>query len=416
MVTPAELVERILAKRHRFPGWVNRSIDHVVDHPPGFLWRRLSPFARRADPGEIPPPPQVPTDVRERIVVAPVNYSGQGALWARALERDRPETWAYAYAMAVPGGFAFPIDTEIPQHVHASSFEWQQAQLHAIEQCTHVLVEAEWPILGRRFSDFEAEALELRARGLDVAFLAHGTDIRVPSLHVPTTKWSVFQDRDAYWGRQETVATRNLAALRRLGGPFFVSTPDLKHFLPEAEWCPVVVSPEKWASKSAAGERKIPIVAHVPSHAKAKGTDLIEPVLFRLQEEGLIEYRQIRGVPAAEMPSVYGAADIVLDQFRVGSYGVTACEAMASGRVVLGHVSDEVRRWVAQATGEILPIVEADPDTLEVELRRLLTDRDEMRRIGADGSLFVRSVHDGRMSAEVLGRFWLDVEKNVNDV
>ncbi|GAA1780621.1 glycosyltransferase family protein [Leucobacter iarius] len=410
MPSPAEIVARVLARRHRFPGWVNRAIDGVVDHPPTFLLRWLSPASRSAAPGEIPAPPQVPENQAERVVIGPVNYSGQGLLWARALQRARPQNWSYDFAIEVPGGFAFDTDTEVPLHVHASSRAWQDAQLAAIERCTHVLVEAERPLLGRRFADFEAEARELRARGLSVAFLAHGTDIRVPSLHVPTTHWSVFQDTDAYWGRQETLATRNLAALRRLGGPFFVSTPDLKYFLPEAEWCPVVVDPEKWAGESVAGDREVPVVAHVPSQAKTKGTDLVEPVLFALQEEGLIEYRPVRGVPSARMPEVYGAADIVLDQFRLGSYGVTACEAMSSGRVVLGHVSPEVREWVRSATGEELPIVEADPDTVETELRALLADRAEMRRIGAAGAEFVRAVHDGRMSAAVLGAHWLDVE------
>ncbi len=95
-----------------------------------------------------------------------------------------------------------------------------------------------------------------------------------------------------------------------------------------------------------------------------KGTQLIAPVLERLAERGTIDFRYVEGVAAADMPALYGEADIVLDQFRIGSYGVAACEAMAAGRVVVGHVSPAVRSHVLRATGLELPIVEATPDSL----------------------------------------------------
>ena len=70
----------------------------------------------------------------------------------------------------------------------------------------------------------------------------------------------------------------------------------------------------------------------------------------------MIEYRQIVGVPHAEMPEFYAGADIVLDQFTLGSYGVAACEAMASGRLVMGHVDEPARAEVRDRTGLDLPV------------------------------------------------------------
>src|SRR5690625_3937091 len=105
---------RVLAHRAKFPAWVNRMIDAVVDHPPKFLWKRLSPFAREALPHEIPAAPEVPLDRDERIIIGPLNYSAQGYQWARALERARPEAWVHNFSLEVPGGFSFPTDTEVP--------------------------------------------------------------------------------------------------------------------------------------------------------------------------------------------------------------------------------------------------------------------------------------------------------------
>lgn len=402
------LSAKILSKRGHFPDWVNRSLDFVVDHPPKFLWKRLSPFAVEVLPGDVPPPPVVPLEAKERIIIGPVNYSGQGTLWARAIEKARPGSWVHCFAISVPGGFAFPTDTEVPMHVHATSSEWQDAQLTALTQTTHVLVEAERPLLGRRFKTFEIEARELRSSGVHVAFLAHGTDVRLPSLNKSETPWSVYHDSDVYGLRDETLAQRNIDALRRLGGPIFVSTPDLLSYLPEAHWCPVVVDVKRWQATSIAGERQKPVVVHAPSVSKAKGTDLVEPALRDMHSAGLIEYRQIRGIPAEKMPDVYGDADIMLDQFRVGSYGVAACESMSSGRVVLGHVTEKVRETVRQATGMELPIVEATPDTLTEVIQRLVNDRAAMREIGESGKRFARTVHDGTLSAKVLSDNWLD--------
>lgn len=401
-------ISEALARRSKFPRWLNRAIDSSVDNMPDFLWNRLSPHARQAHPDEIPAAFSAPSIATERIAIGPVNYSGQGYAWARQLERERPGTWAHAYAVNVPKGFAFDIDNEVPEHVYASSKQWQDAQLAALSSCTHALVEAERPLLGRRFASFEQEAEELRARGLSLAFLAHGTDIRVPSEHLALTPWSVFADPDFYSGREEAVAVRNREALRRLGEPVFVSTPDLLVHLPEAAWCPVVVDPERWSLSPIRECGGKLVVAHVPSNAKLKGTDLIEPMLHRLAAEGVIEYRPVRGVNASDMPAVYGSADVVLDQFRVGSYGVAACEAMATGRVVVGHLTDVVREAVREATGVACPIVEATPDTLEAVLRELAEEPERRVRIGEAGKAFVEQVHDGRMSAAVLGRHWLD--------
>jgi len=136
-----------------------------------------------------------------------------------------------------------------------------------------------------------------------------------------------------------------------------------------------------------------------------KGSDLVDPVLRRLDAEGLVSYRRVEGVPFAQMGDVYRDADIVLDQFRIGDYGVAACEAMAAGRLVIAHVSDHSREHVRAATGLELPIVESLAGELDVVIRRLLTERKSYQDVAARGVAFVEAVHSGRRSAEVLAPF-----------
>jgi hypothetical protein len=74
---------------------------------------------------------------------------------------------------------------------------------------------------------------------------------------------------------------------------------------------------------------------------------------------------------------------------------------------VIAHVSDQVREHVRTATGRVLPILQATPDTVELLIRDIVRDPAGYRERAADGADFVRAVHDGRRSAEVLRPFLL---------
>ena len=356
--------------------------------------------------GELPSRPPV-KDTPVRLLIGPANFAGQGWQWARAVERDLRGVSAQAYAF-VKGVLDFPVDYSVPMEVYTKSREWQEEQeRHVLASYTHVLVEAGRPILGRRFgATCDGELPVLRAGGLEVGFIAHGSDVRIPSRHVQDNEWSPFVDSS--WEVVPVLehnASRNVEMLTGYDGYLFVSTPDLHDYLPHAAWCPVIVDPRAWATEKGVMERRVPIVVHAPSNDRIKGSDLVDPIVQGLADRGIVEYRRIVRVPPEKMPAVYRDADIVLDQFRVGSYGVAACEGMAAGRIVIGHVTPSVRRTVWEFTGLDLPIVEATPNTLEEVMLGLLEGRADAARTGLVGPAFVAEVHSGRRSAHVLAPF-----------
>lgn len=394
--------------RNRLPSWINRLIDLVADAPMSPLGRLAARrLGRPAPPGSVPATSfdEKPT----RLLIAPVNYAGQAFAWARALESADAGISARNMAFDVPGGFAFEADLLVPVGTYHNDPDWQRRQFEAATSATHVLIEAEEPPFGRLMGrSVEAQAQALLERGIDVAYLAHGTDARLPSRHMREHPLSYYDDPAVYVPRAEQLAARNIALLERSGRPVFVSTPDLRSDLPDAFWCPVVVDPRRWAA-DAREERPAgaPLrVAHAPSVAAYKGTPLIMPMLEQLQAEGQIELDLIQGVPSAEMPARFAQADVVLDQFRTGSYGVAACEAMAAGCVVVGQVFERVRADILAATGLQLPVIEASVGTLESVLRRLIAAPD-LSRERARSVEFVSAVHDGRYSARVLQQHWV---------
>jgi hypothetical protein len=120
-----------------------------------------------------------------------------------------------------------------------------------------------------------------------------------------------------------------------------------------------------------------------------------------LAERGLIEYRRIPRVLPQDMPIHIADADIVIDQLLIGDYGALACQAMAAGRCVVGHVSAGVRSQLPHP----LPIVEARGRELRAVLERLVEDREEGQRAARAGIGYARTFHDGTYSAMQLAPF-----------
>lgn len=397
--------EWLMRRRSSLPGWVNRTMESVARNPDGLLGRLAGRLLR----GEDPSPTTVP-DSPLRLYIAPTNYSGQGYAWARAVEREEPDIGARNLAVELPGGYGFAADTRVSIATVNSSAAWSEAEWNAARRFTHVLIEAERSIFGRRFDrDLRTEIAALEAEGVSVAYLCHGTDIRDPEAHAQRTPWSLYPEDPRTAILQED-ARKNMQLLQDVRRPTFVSTADLIDDVPWAVWCPVVVDATPFAIAASATpfQRPMMTVMHVPSAPMQKGTHLIQPAMDKLlASRADVEYRMTLSVPSAQMPSIYASSDIVLDQFRAGSYGVAACEAMAAGRVVVGHILPSVRDRVQERFGVDLPIVEATPDTLHDVLVELADDREWARSIASAGPAFVAQVHGGRASARELVDGWI---------
>jgi hypothetical protein len=242
-------------------------------------------------PDDLPRRPAVPRTAA-RLLVGPANFAGQGWAWARAAERHLDGVGAQVLAVRNER-----IDYDADYSVSRETFtspRWQRQQReHVTRSYTHVLIEAARPVLGARspYGDRCTGDLPiLRDAGLRVAMLAHGSDVRVPTDHLERYPWSPFADLPV---AQRKTLEYNARANRELmlehDGPVYVSTPDLLDDLPDAAWLPVVVDLSRWRTHRGVMERERPVVVHAPSNSSMKGSDLIDPVVQRLADQGVVD-------------------------------------------------------------------------------------------------------------------------------
>lgn len=368
----------------------------------------LADASVRADvlPPARPSPSSTPARAT-RVGIGPANMAGQAWQWAKALEKNASGVTTEVIMVDRNSRLIFPADELVPVSTYAGDPAWaDRMRERVLETWTHVLLEAGRPVLGLRHGrTFLGDAHVLERAGLTVGVVLHGSEVRDPRSHAARHPWSPFREAGAPWVVNLQAAVDTLRPdLEAFDGPRFVATPDLLFDVPDAIWLPVVVDSAVWRWAPRRTGSRVPVVAHVPSRASVKGSDFVDTAVRELVAAGQIEYLRLEGVVPAQMPETLAGADIVLDQFALGSYGVLACEAMASGAPVIGHVTPEVRAMVHDQTGVEVPIIEADPSSLTDVLRGLLEEPAKLERAARAGREFVERVHNGEWSAKVLVR------------
>lgn len=341
---------------------------------------------------------------RPRLRIGTANTGGQPLLWATSLMREHPEAMAESSWIYRDGPLKFPVDETITYQQWVAPW-WQRTLMRKLEnRVTHVLTESARATVGAQFGKFFYEELDYFAnKGITLGLVFHGSDIRNPRRHTELEPDSPFADPDdeltAVLQKQVDAITPHVRAFH---GPVFVTTNDLLDYLPDATWLPIVVDTEFWTSDLVplSGDAA-PVVFHVPSKGSMKGSDDVDVVCERLQAEGLIRYLRDGELTREQMRDRMMSADIVIDQLRLGDYGITAVEAMSGGKVVIGHVADRVRDRIPGG----VPIVEATNATLEDVLRGLLADPARAAELSAEGRAYTARWHDGTRSAEVLAEF-----------
>lgn len=347
----------------------------------------------------------------ERLAIGPANYAGQAFTWAEAVQQHLGiPSVSFATNQGVPwrrtaANHRFDVHHRLPHHRLSTSWGKAFRMARILRDVTHLAADGFLSLYGRHDrADLEAELRRVRRRGIEVALIAHGSDIRDPDAHMARHPFSFYRCASPEWVdalRQRSRHNRALA--RSLDVPLFVSTPDLLLDVPHATWLPLCVDPERWTVAPLAYTGQMPTVLFLPSRRRPpiKGTEVIDPVLRRLADQRKIRYLAPQSVSHTAMPALVRQADVVIDQILTGSYGVAAVEGMAAGRLVIGFVEALTRTCVPEAP----PMVDAPPDCFEDVVEDVVQHPRRYVQQAMDGPSFVRRWHNGAASAAALRTF-----------
>ena len=108
--------------------------------------------------------------------------------------------------------------------------------------------------------------------------------------------------------------------------------------------------------------------------------------------------RWLAPLPKLRLIEAYRGADVVLDQFVLGTFGAIAPEAMACGCPVVMAFDPKVHEWCFPEPPPVVPARE--PEEIAGALTRLLGDVEERERVGAASRRWVEEHHGWQLVTE----------------
>jgi len=249
----------------------------------------------------------------------------------------------------------------------------------------------------------------LRLAGKKIVVYPYGQDARLPSVTRASGRWNAYTDVPVgQEDRDEADVRRRLAAFGRYAH-VILGCADIAEHLPRLDGIfHYPMDLDTW-SPVATDDNGVVTVVHSPNHRHYKGTRFLLEAVETLQSEGLpIELVLVEKMANEEAREIYRRSDVIADQFLIGAYALLGIEGMALGKPVLCYLNPRFEPFHPEWAE--CPIVSANPDTLVQELRRLVTDRELRRRLGAEGPPFARKYHSlesvGAAMDEIYRELW----------
>jgi len=101
--------------------------------------------------------------------------------------------------------------------------------------------------------------------------------------------------------------------------------------------------------------------------------------------------RWVPPLPKLRLIDAYRSADVVLDQFEIGTFGAVAPEAMACGRPVVMAFDQAIHAWCMPV---LPPVLNArTPEQIYAELRRVASDGAAREAAGRQGREWIETHH-----------------------
>lgn len=130
----------------------------------------------------------------------------------------------------------------------------------------------------------------------------------------------------------------------------------------------------------------IPKIIHFPTNRNIKGTQVIIDALEKLKNKGIqFEFKMLEGLTNAEVKKELYQSDVVIEQIYFHGPGMSGNEAMASGCALATNF------WKDENSLLSPPACLINPENLEIQLEKLLCDREYRQSLAIEGRKFIEN-------------------------
>lgn len=330
--------------------------------------------------------------------------AGQPSSLARALRSIGVDA---SNVVVGPNKFAYPADFHFCDK-NPDTMRAVLAEFAARSDVVHIHAVTPFFTRGTVTFPMGLDLLALRAAGVRIIMHFRGSEIRMPTLfrqhspfhYVDDDSEGIFAKFSEDWQRDY------LELCQSLCDEIVVTDPELATYVPGAQILPRVIDLEQW-QRVRPTVRSRPVVVHAPSRPGVKGTAYVRAAVEALKDEGVdFDFRLVQGLSNAEARQVYEEADIIIDQLRIGWYGVLAVEAMALGKAVISYIRDDL---VSSFTGDV-PVAVASPITIKDVLRELIRNPAQREAQANAGRAYCVRVHGATEVAEQAATLYAAVQ------
>lgn len=251
------------------------------------------------------------------------------------------------------------------------------------------------------------DLIALKAAGKVIVFHFRGTEARLDS---------DFRDRNPHHYHDdpehkgilnkfpEKTQRKFIDLVTAISDIVFVVDPELLTYVPSAKILERCIEIDDWPMVGVK-ENKKPLIVHAPSRRHIKGTKFILDAVSQLHRENYsFDFKLVEGLSNSEAREWYKKADIIIDQLRIGWYGVLAVEAMALGKPVVSYIREDL----VTRLGDEMPLANANPSNIHDVLRDLLGSFEKRKLLSTRARDYVEKTHDSNMIARRLAKHYED--------
>lgn len=185
-----------------------------------------------------------------------------------------------------------------------------------------------------------------------------------------------------------------------------VTDQELQTYVPNAKILERSIEIDKFPYIGCKNKEK-PLVLHAPTRRGVKGSEDVIQVLDNLKKKGLdFDFELIENLEHCQLMDKLKSADIIIDQIRIGWYGVLSVEAMAFGKTVFAYIREDIY-------DSSIPIVNVNKYTLEEKLTIYINDFNLRETTGKRSRKYVERYHSSDNVATKAKMYYELAEKKV---